>query len=145
MPCAFQANSILLYSVILFCRFLAPARLSGLIFSRPMNTRVTPARFAFSMKFGILWHKVSTWIMRPSGIASLSRSRMRRSKIGSHSLFRAKLSSVMKNLWMPCAQLPYEMLDVIGRAEARLAALHIDDGAERALIGTAAARIEARA
>src|SRR5262249_8297931 len=40
---------------------------------------------------------------------------------------------------------PYEMLDVIGRAEARLAALHVDDGAERALIGTAAARIEARA
>jgi len=32
-----------------------------------MNTRVTPARFAFSMKFGILWHNVSTWIMRPSG------------------------------------------------------------------------------
>ena len=54
MPCAFQASSILRYSVILFCRFFAAARLSGLTFSNPINTFVTPARFAFSMKFGIL-------------------------------------------------------------------------------------------
>ena len=74
MPCAFQASSILRYSVILFCRFLAADRLSGLIFSSPMNTRVTPARFAFSMKFGILWQSVSTWIIRPSGMPSFSRS-----------------------------------------------------------------------
>ena len=39
----------------------------------------------------------------------------------------------------------YQMLDVVGRAEARLASLHVDDGAERALIGTAAAGVEARA
>ena len=31
------------YSVILFCCFLAPRRLSGLMFSRPINTRRTPA------------------------------------------------------------------------------------------------------
>jgi hypothetical protein len=31
------------YSVILFWRFFAPARLSGLMFSRPMKTRFTPA------------------------------------------------------------------------------------------------------
>ena len=54
MPCAFQASSILRYSVILFWRFFAAVRLSGLIFSNPMNTRVTPARFAFAMKFSIL-------------------------------------------------------------------------------------------
>ena len=54
MPCAFQASSIVRYSVILFWRFFAAARLSGLIFSRPMNTRVAPARFAFSTKLGIL-------------------------------------------------------------------------------------------
>src|SRR5437588_5593163 len=59
MPCAFQASSILRYSVILFWRFFAPVRLSGLIFSNPMNTRVTPARFAFTMKFSILWQSVS--------------------------------------------------------------------------------------
>ena len=33
------------------------------MFSRPMNTRSTPARPAFSMKRGILWHSVSTWIV----------------------------------------------------------------------------------
>jgi hypothetical protein len=41
--------------VILFWRFLAGMRLSGLTFSSPMNTRRTPACAAFSMKFGILW------------------------------------------------------------------------------------------
>ena len=79
MPCAFQASSILRYSVILFCFFLAATRLSGLMFSSPMNTRVTPARLDFSMKFGILWHIVSTWIIRPSGILSTSRSLASRS------------------------------------------------------------------
>src|ERR1700722_3268251 len=54
IPCFFQASSILRYSVILFWRFLAAARLSGLMFSSPMKTLVTPARFAFSMKLGIL-------------------------------------------------------------------------------------------
>ena len=62
---AFQASSILRYSVILFCRFLAPSRLAGLMFSSPMNTRLTPARAHFSMKFGSLWHSVSTWMMKP--------------------------------------------------------------------------------
>ena len=37
--------------------------------------------------------------------------------------------------------LPDDLLDVVRRAEARLAALHVDDGAERALIRTAAAEI----
>ena len=146
MPCAFQASSILRYSVILFCRFLAPARLSGLMFSSPMKTRVTPARLAFSMKFGILWQSVSTWIIRPSGMPCFSRSSISRSKIGSQSLLRAKLSSVMKNLEMPCCPVQaHQMLDVVGRAEARLAALHVDDGAERALVRTAAAGVEAGA
>ena len=35
-------------------------------------------------------------------------------------------------------------LEIVGRAEPALAALHVDDGAERALIGTAAAEIDAR-
>jgi hypothetical protein len=37
----------------------------------------------------------------------------------------------------------HEMLDVVGRAVARLATLHIDDRAEGALVRTAAARVEA--
>ena len=39
----------------------------------------------------------------------------------------------------------HEMFDVVGRAEARFAALDVDDRAERALIRTAAAGVEARA
>jgi hypothetical protein len=85
--------------------YYAAARFSGLKFSSPMKTRVTPARFGFSTKFSILWQRVSTCIINPSGIPCLSRNSIRRSKIASHSLLRAKLSSVMKNLWMPCAQL----------------------------------------
>src|SRR6185437_7488892 len=37
-----------------------------------------------------------------------------------------------------------DLLDVVGRAAARLAALHVDDGAERSLVGAAAAGVEAR-
>ena len=37
------------------------------------------------------------------------------------------------------------MLDIIGGTVARLAPLHVDDGAERTLIGTAAAGVEAGA
>src|SRR6516165_10840177 len=39
----------------------------------------------------------------------------------------------------------HEMLHVVGRAEARLAALYVDDRAERALVRTATARVETRA
>ena len=146
MPCAFQASSILRYSVILFWRFFAAARLSGLMFSSPMKTRVTPARFAFSMKFGILWHSVSTWIIRPSGMPSCSRSSIRRSKIASQSLVAGEI--VVGDEELADALRPvqaHEMLDVVGRAEARLASLHVDDGAERALIRAAAAGVEAGA
>ena len=37
-----------------------------------------------------------------------------------------------------------DLLEVVGGAEAALAPLHVDDGAERALIGAAAAEIDAR-
>jgi hypothetical protein len=40
---------------------------------------------------------------------------------------------------------PHEMLHVIRRAVARLAALHVDDCAERALVRAASARVETRA
>jgi hypothetical protein len=83
------------------CSLIATAKLNNV----EPKTLVTPARFAFSMKLGILWQSVSTWIMRPSGMPSFSRSLIRRSKVDSHSLLRAKLSSVMKNFRMPCAQL----------------------------------------
>jgi hypothetical protein len=102
-PTLFHASSILRYSVILFCFFLAATRLSGLMFSSPMKTRFTPARAAFSIKFGVRWQSVSTWMMRRILILSTSRRWIRRSKIGSQSLLRAKLSSVMKKWKIPCA------------------------------------------
>ena len=79
MPTRFHSSSILRYSVILFCRFLAAIKFAGLMFSRPMNTRVTPARWDFSMKFGILWQSVSTWIMKRTSMPFSSRSLMIRS------------------------------------------------------------------
>ena len=80
---------------------LGAARLSGLMFSKPDETLVTPARFAFSMKLGILWQSASTWIKRPIGMPSFSRSSISRSKVDSHSRLRAKLASVMKNFECP--------------------------------------------
>ena len=38
---------------------------------------------------------------------------------------------------------PDDLLEVVGRAEAALAALHVNDGAERALVGAAAAEVDA--
>ncbi len=38
---------------------------------------------------------------------------------------------------------PDDLFEIVGRAEAALAALHVDDGAERALVGAAAAEVDA--
>ena len=62
MPCAFQASSILRYSVILFCRFLA-REVVGIDVLEPDEHARHAGALAFSMKFGILWHSVSTWII----------------------------------------------------------------------------------
>src|SRR5215831_4202471 len=60
-------------------------------------------RAHFSMKLGSLWQSVSTWMMKPTSSFSASRRWIRRSRIASQSLLRAKLSSVMKKLRMPSA------------------------------------------
>src|ERR1019366_2101198 len=39
--------------------------------------------------------------------------------------------------------LPHDMFQIVGRADAALAPLHVDDGAERALIRAAASEIDA--
>jgi hypothetical protein len=44
--------------VIWFWPFFASFSESGLMFSNPMSTRLTPALAAFSMKPRILWHMV---------------------------------------------------------------------------------------
>src|SRR2546430_7064864 len=136
MPCAFQACSIVLYSVILFCRFLAAARLSGLTFSRPMTTRVTPARFAFSMDLVAQCINLDHEAERDS--VSLAQ---RDQAVEDRFPFLVPGKIVVGDEEFVDALRPvepYQMLDVVGRAEARLAPLHVDDGAERALIGAAA-------
>ncbi len=69
---------------------------------------------------------------------------MRRSKIFSQSVLREKLSSVMKKRCHALRQVPADdLLHLFDGAAARLAALHVDDGAERALERAAAAGVKA--
>jgi hypothetical protein len=72
------------------------------MFSSPIKTRRTPAWVVFSMKLGMRWHSVSTWIVKPIFNPS-PRSSIRRSTNFSQSRLRAKLSSVMKKRLMPWA------------------------------------------
>ena len=53
-----SADAVLRGAIV--CFVLAASRFSGFMFSSPMNTRVAPARAAFSTKPGILWQSVST-------------------------------------------------------------------------------------
>ena len=113
------------------------------MFSSPMNTRRTPARAHFSMKFGSLWQSVSTWMMKPilsfSTCAQVDQAIEDRLPV----LVAGEIVVGDEEAAQPLRVVdPHDLLDVVGRAAARHAALHIDDGAERALIGTAAAGIE---
>ena len=115
------------------------------MFSRPTKARITPARFALSMKFGMRWQSVSTWMVRLAFSPSSSLSLISRSKKLSQSLLRARLSSVMKKALIPCARFSRMIaFEVVGGAKAALAPLHVDDRAEAALERAAAAEIEAR-
>ena len=103
------------------------------------------ARRDFSMKFGILWHSVSTWIMKRTSMPSSSRNLMMPVVDRFPVLVAGEIvvgdEEPLHALRPVHAQ---DLLDVVGRAVAGLAALHIDDGAERALEGAAASGIEAR-
>ena len=116
------------------------------MFSRPMKTRLTPARAGFLDEAGNAVAERVDLNHQLESEALLSRSSIRRSKIGSQLRLRAKLSSVMKKLRHALGVIgAHDRLDVVGRAVARLAALHVDDGAEAALERTAAAGVEAGA
>ncbi len=97
------------------------------------------------MKFGILWQSVSTWIISPILHAPRSRILISRSRIdlpvavaGEIVVGDEEVVDALREV------LAHQRLDIVGRAAARLAALHVDDGAERALERAAAAGIEAR-
>src|SRR5262245_46680464 len=130
MPFVFQASSILRYSVILFWRFFAAVRLSGLMFSNPMNTRVTPARFAFAMKFSILWPGVDLDHQaerNPALLPQFDQAIEDRLPL----LVAREIVVGDEKFVDPLRPVEtHEMLDVVGRAVARLTALHVDDRAE---------------
>ena len=68
---------------------------------------------------------------------------MIRSRIASQSLFRAKLSSVMKKLRRPCATFSRMIfLHVIRRTPPRLPPLHVNDCAKRTLEWATASSVE---
>ena len=145
MPTRFHSSSILRYSVILFCRFLAAIRLAGLMFSSPMNTRVTPARRDFSMKFGMrvaervdLDHEADVHAVL---FAQLDDAVVDRFPILVAGEIVVGDEEAVDALRPVHAQ---DLLDAVGGAVARFASLHVDDGAERALEGAAAAGVEAR-
>src|ERR1700730_6603000 len=69
---------------------------------------------------------------------------MMRSRIGSQSLLRAKLSSVIKKMSdVLRAVFTNDCLDVVRRTLARLATLDVDDCAERALKRASPSSVEA--
>ena len=122
----------------------AALRFSGSMFSRPRNTRLTPAAPAFSMKRGTLWQAVSTWITKRESSALLAQRNQpvedrfpvavaRQIVVGDEEV--ADAVGVIG---------AHKALDVVGGAIARLAALHVDDGAERAEEWAAASGVEAR-
>ena len=114
------------------------------MFSSPMKTAVQPARADFSMKPGMRWHSVSTCrnsrMRKPVLLAQLDQAIEDRLPI-------AVAREVVVGDEEPGDALrrigAHDLLDVVGGAIARLAALHVDDGAEAALERAAAAGIEA--
>ncbi len=114
------------------------------MFSSPMKTRRTPARAHFSMKFGSLWQSVSTWMMKLDiellDLAQLDQPVEDRLPVLVAGEIVVGDEEAAQALRVVVA---HDLLDVVGRAAARLAALDIDDGAERALIRAAAAGVEA--
>ena len=97
------------------------------------------------MKFGILWQSVSTWMVKPifgnSPFAQLDQPVEERLPVAVAGEIVVGDEEALDALRVVLADDP---LEIVGRAEAALAALHVDDGAERALVRAAAAEIEAR-
>ena len=146
MPCAFQASSILRYSVILFWRFLAAAEIVRVdVLQADEDARDAGALRLLDEVRDLVAERVDLDHQAerdPVLLAQLDQAvedRLpfpvaREIVVGDEELVDA-LRPVE----------PHQMLDVVRRAVARLAALHVDDGAERALIGAAAAGVEAGA
>ena len=113
------------------------------MFSRPIKTRLQPARAAFSTKFGMRWHSVSTWMMncRPSAFlfAHLDQpveDRLPIAVAGEIVVGDEKAKDALGQIGA------HQPLDIVGVAPARFPALDIDDRAKAALKRAAAPGIE---
>ena len=113
------------------------------MFSSPIKTRLQPARAAFSTKFGMRWHRVSTWMMNcsssPSLLAHLDQPVEDRLPIAVAREIVVGDEEAEDALGEVGA---HQALDIVGVAPARLAPLHIDDRAKAALERAAAPGIE---
>ena len=110
-----------------------------------MKARITPARFALSMKFGIRWQSVSTWMVRfglePFLLAQLDQPVEKLLPIAVAGEIVVGDEEGLDPLGEVLADDPFE---VVGGAEPALAPLDVDDRAEAALERAAAAEVEAR-
>ena len=114
------------------------------MFSSPMKTRRTPARAAFSMKFGSRWQSVSTWMMRREigAVALVDLDQPVEDLLPV--LVAGEIVVGDEEAPEPVREVgAHDLLHVVGGAAARLSALHVDDGAEGALERAAAAGVEA--
>ena len=108
-----------------------------------MKTELQPAFASFSMKPGMRWQRVdledqfelhALLLHRDQPVDDRLPVAVAREVVVGDEEFAHALRDVFT----------HDRLDIVGRAEARFAALDVDDGAERALERAAAASIEAR-
>ena len=130
--------------MILFCRFFAPARLSGLIFSKPMKTRRTPARFAFLDEVrNLVAERIDLNEQRKVDV--LAQAQIDQPIKDRFPIFVAREivigdEKIVETLGEVFAD---DLLDVVRRTAARFVSLHIDDGAEGTLEWATATGVEA--
>ncbi len=143
--CARHASSISRYSQILFWRFFAPIRDSGLMFSKPEEDRgAAGARRLLDEIRNAVAQRVDLQQQLDVEFVALAQfdqpveDRLPIAVAGEIVVGDEKPRNALRRIGA------HDRLDVVGRAVARFAALHIDDGAEAALERTAAAGIEAR-
>ena len=143
IPCAFQASSILRYSVILFCRFFAGDQIVGVDILQPDEDSRDAGPFRLRYEVRDLVTK------RVDLDQEAERDAMLFAKldqtIEDRFPFLVASEVVVGDEKLVNALRPaeaHEMLDVVRRAVARFATLHVDDGAERALVWAAAAGVE---
>ena len=137
--------SISRYSVILFCRFLAAIRLSGLMFSKPdegaaharLGRLLDEARDLVAERIDLDGEAE----IHALAVPHLDQPVEQRLPVAIAGEIVVGDEEALDALGVVLA---HDLFQIVRRADAALAPLHVDDGAERALVGAAAAEIDAR-